>query len=53
VKELARFINEHIGALQRGEGKPPFGFVSISKIHRTMDLVGIGKVRGRKRRKAA
>lgn len=53
VKELAIFINEHIGTLPRANGKPPFGFVPTATIQRTLDLAGIGKVRGRKRRKAA
>lgn len=53
VKELALYINKHIGQLPRAEGKPPFGFVPISKIQRTLDMVNIGKVRGRPRRDAA
>jgi hypothetical protein len=53
VKELAIFINEHIGKLPRYNGKPAFGFVPTATIQRTLDLAGIGKVRGRKRRKAA
>jgi hypothetical protein len=53
VKELARYINEHIGQLPRAEGKPPFGFIPISKIQQTLNIVGIGKVRGRAQRDAA
>ena len=53
VKDLARYINQHIGDLPRAEGKPPFGFVPTSKIQRTLDIADIGKVRGRRRRDAA
>lgn len=53
VKELALYINKHIAELPRPDGKPPFGFVPTSKIQRTLDIAGIGKVRGRKRGVAA
>lgn len=53
VKDLARYINEHIGQLPRAMGKSPFGFVPTSKIQRTLDIAGIGKVRGRRKRDAA
>lgn len=53
VKALARYINGHIGNLPRASGKPPIEFVSVASIQRTLNIVGIGKVRGRKRRLAA
>ena len=53
VKVLARYINEHIGELPRTGGKPPFGFVSTATIQRTLDIAGVKKVRGRRRRTAA
>ena len=48
VKELARYIDAHIGSLARGPGDPPFGPVPLAKIQSTLALAGIRKVRGRK-----
>jgi hypothetical protein len=53
VKELALYINEHIGQLEPAPGKPPFGFVPVSRIRRTLEIAGIGKVRGRRPRRRA
>ena len=53
VKALAVYINENIRELSRATGKPPFGFVPTATIRRTLDVAGIVKVRGRRRRKAA
>jgi hypothetical protein len=53
VKELARYIDAHIGGLPRGAAEPPLGPVSLRKIQRTLDMAGIRKVRGRKPRIAA
>lgn len=53
VKMLARYINDHIEKLPRANGKPPFGFIPAATIQRTLDIAGVRKVRGRKRRKAA
>lgn len=47
VKELARYVNQHIGTLPRLNDAPPFGQVNLGAIHRTLDIVGIQKVRGR------
>lgn len=53
VKALTRFINATIGEIPRSEGKPAFSNVSIATVQRTLDLVGIQKVRGRPKRPAA
>jgi hypothetical protein len=53
VKELARYIDAHIGGLPRGAGKPALGPVSLDKIQNTLAMAGIQKVRGRKRKRAA
>lgn len=49
VKELCRFINARIGQLPRAPGEPPFAAVTPAKVHRTLDMAGIRKVRGRPR----
>ena len=48
VKELARYIDAHIGNLPRGDEKPPLGPVSLTKIQNTLAMAGVRKVRGRK-----
>jgi hypothetical protein len=48
VKELARYINAHIGSVPREPEDPPFSPVSLIKIQSTLDLARIRKVRGRK-----
>lgn len=53
IKILTRYINEHIGALSRENGKPPFKPVAISRVQRTLNIAGVSKVRGHKRRLAA
>ena len=53
VKALTRYINEHIRTLPREGGKAPFQPVTIPKVQRTLNIAGVGKVRGHKRRKAA
>jgi hypothetical protein len=54
VKELARYIDAHIGGLlPRGADEPPLDPVSLRTIQRTLDMGGIRKARGRKPRIAA
>jgi hypothetical protein len=53
VKALARYIDAHIGNLPRRDEDPPLGPVSLAKIHNTLAMAGIRKVRGRKPKKAA
>ena len=53
VKELALYIDCHIGKLPRGDGEPPLGPVSLDKIQRTLSMAGIRKARGRKPKIAA
>ena len=53
VKNLTGYINDHIGQLPRGEGQPRFGSVSEDKVQQTLNIAGISKVRGPKRRRAA
>ena len=50
VKALTLFINATIGEVPRSEGKPAFSNVSLATVQRTLDLVGIQKVRGRPKR---
>lgn len=52
VKELARYIDSHIGTLSRPAGKPPFSSVSLDKIQDTLRFARIQKARGRKARTA-
>jgi hypothetical protein len=53
VKNLTGYINDHIGELPRGNGQPKFGPVSEDKVQQTLNMAGISKVRGPKRRRAA
>ena len=53
VKDLTRYINKHIGALPREGGKAPFESVAISRVQRTLNIAGIGKVRGHNQKRAA
>lgn len=53
VKSLTGYINDHIGELPRGNGQPKFGPVSEDKVQQTLNMAGISKVRGPKRRRAA
>lgn len=53
VKNLTGYINDHIGELPRGNGQPKFGPVSEDKVQQTLNLAGISKIRGPKRRRAA
>jgi hypothetical protein len=48
VKELARYINAHIGRLPHRAGDTPLGPVSLGKIQSTLAMAGIRKVRGRR-----
>ena len=47
VKVLTRYINGHLGKVPRKNGATPFNKVSVAAVHRTLDLVGIRKNRGR------
>ncbi len=53
VKSLTGYINDHIGGLPRGNGQPKFSPVSEDKVQQTLNMAGISKVRGPKRRRAA
>lgn len=53
VKELALYINTHIGKLPRPAGEAPLGPVSLEKIRDTLSIADIRKARGRKPKIAA
>jgi hypothetical protein len=53
VKELTRYINEHIQALPRESGKPPFKPVTIPKVQRTLNIAGVRKARGNRQLRVA
>jgi hypothetical protein len=48
VKELARYIDANIGKLRDPSGKPLQARVPLRTIHRTLDVAGIRKSRGRR-----
>lgn len=48
VKDLTRRINERICDLPRPPGKRPFGRVPVSRVQRTLNTLGVHKMRGRK-----
>ena len=50
VKDLARYIDANIGELLDASGKPLQTHVPLRQIHRTLDVAGIRKSRGRRRR---
>lgn len=52
VKELAQYIDAHIGTLSREDGQHPFSRVPLSKIQSTLARAGVRKVRGRRSNQA-
>ena len=53
VKELTRYVNRMITAIELGSSVTPFNQISVATVQRTLDLVGIQKSRGRPRKAAA
>ncbi len=53
VKELAHYIDTHIGNLPRSAEEAPLGPVSLEKLRDTLSVAGIRKARGRKPKIAA
>ena len=53
VKELARYIDANIGKLLDASGKPLQARVPLRTIHRTLDVAGIRKSRGRRTKAVA
>lgn len=52
VKELHLYINKHILTLPRDGEQAPFKTISREKLDKTLDIVGIQRLRGRKRKVA-